>query len=193
MLVRPRPGRPRNEDCDRAIERAALALLVEEGFAGMTIEGIAARAGVGKATLYRRWHSKAALVVDAVHRQCLEHVATPDTGDVRADLTEVLRVLVRRFQRDGEVMQAFAAERGRHPELAETFRTLFLAERRAATQAIVQRGIDRGQLAPTTDVELLADAGPALLWHRFSVIGAPIDDLLPERIVAQLLPASPKA
>lgn len=186
--TRPRPGRPRSEDRDRAIESAALDLLVEVGFDSMTIEGIAARAGVGKATVYRRWSGKAALVADAVQHRCLEHVVAPDTGDVRADLTEVLRALVRKFQRDGRIMEAFAAEQGRHPELAEAFRTLFLSERRAAIQAIVQRGVDRGQLPPTTDVELLADVGPAVLWHRFAVTGAPVGDDLPERIVEQFVP-----
>lgn len=186
-----RAGRPRSHDADLAIEEAALEVLVQEGFAGMTIEGIAARAGVGKATVYRRWAAKEDLVVHAVHRKCMEHFVAPDTGSVRTDLLEILRTLLGRFQRDGALMSAFAAEQGRHPELAEAFRTTFLAERRAVVQEVVARGIARGELAEGTDVELVGDVGPALFWHRLTVTGAPLDDDLPERIVDQFLGPAP--
>jgi len=182
-------GRPRNLECDRAIETAVMELLVEDGFGRMSMERIAARAGVSKATIYRRWDTKEALVVDAVHRRCTEEHEAPDTGSVRTDLVQMLRQFVERAQRFGPVMQAFAAEQNRHPELAETFRTTFLAGRRAAAQEIVRRGICRGQLPPDTEVELVADLGPALIWHRLTVTGEPLDTDLPERIVAQFLPA----
>jgi len=185
---RHRPGRPRSEACDRAIEAAALDLLVDEGFGRMTIEGIASRAGVGKATVYRRWDSKEHLVVDAVSHRCAAQVGTPDTGSLRSDMIELLDGVTGRFRRDGRVMQAFAAEQGRHPQLAEMFRTMFLAERRAAARAIVARAVERGELPPGSDTELLADLGPALLWHRLTVTGAPLDDGLPERIVDQFFP-----
>ncbi|GAC1518077.1 MAG: TetR/AcrR family transcriptional regulator [Acidimicrobiales bacterium] len=181
-------GRPRNEACDRAIESAAIELLVEEGFGRMSMEGIAARAGVGKATIYRRWDTKEALVVDAVHRHCLQDVSPPDTGTARGDLCEMLHHFVDRARRDGSLMQAFASERDRHPELAEAFRTTFLADRRAASRAVVQRGVDSGEFPAGTDIELLADVGPALIWHRLTVTGEPIPDDLPERIVAQFAP-----
>jgi AcrR family transcriptional regulator len=180
-----RPGRPRSEECDNAIEAAALALLVEVGFAGMTMEGVAARAGVGKATVYRRWESKADLVVDAVLRRCREYVVSPDTGSLTGDLLELYRALLAKFRRDGLVMQSFVAEQGRHPELAEVFRTAFLEERRAAMRDVLARGVGRGELAPDADLDLLGDVGSALMWHRFSISGSPLDDDLPQRIVDQ--------
>lgn len=181
-------GRPRSPACDLAIEAATVELLVEDGFAGLSIEKVAARAGVGKATIYRRWETKEALVVDAVHHRCAEDFEMPSTDSARADLLEMLRHFVTRVRRDGPLMQAFAAERGRHPELAETFRRTFLAGRRAAAREIIRRGIAAGEFSADTDVEVLADAGPALIWHRLTVTGDPLEDDLPERILRQFAP-----
>jgi AcrR family transcriptional regulator len=186
---RPRPGRPRSEACGRAIETAALELLVEDGFGRMSIEGVAARAGVGKATIYRRWATKEELVVDAVRHTCLDHAVTPDTGSLRADLAELYRALLEKFQRDGDIMRAFAAEHGRHPELAEAFRATFLSERRAIAQDMLRRGVARGELPADSDIELLADVGPALLWHRVTISGLPLDDDLGDRIISQFFPS----
>ena len=181
-------GRPRSEACDRAIEAATIELLVEDGFGGMSMEKIAARAGVGKATIYRRWETKEALVVDAVGHHCLEDAPAPSTGSARADLLDMLHHFADRARRDGALMQAFASERERHPELAEAFRRTFLASRRAAARDVIERGVASGELPATTDVELLADVGPALIWHRLTVTGEPLTDDLPERIVAQFAP-----
>jgi AcrR family transcriptional regulator len=180
-----RMGRPRSEECDRAIESAALELLVEEGFAGMTMEGVASRAGVGKATVYRRWDTKEQLVVDAYRARCEDHVVSPDTGTLRGDLLELYGGLLRKFRRDGRIAQAVASEQARHPELADLFRSTFVAERRAAMREILRRGIERGELAPDADLELLSDLGPAIMWHRLTVSGAPLDEGLPARIVEQ--------
>lgn len=186
-----RPGRPRSGECDRAIEAAALDLLVEEGFAGMSVEGVAARAGVGKATIYRRWGNKADLVLDAVIHRCQDHVVSPDTGSLRGDAAEMLRALLGKFRRDGRLMQAFSAEQHRHPELADTFRATFLAERRAAMREILERGVARGDLAADADLDLLGDVGAALMWHRISVTGGELEDDLPDRILAQFFGPAP--
>jgi AcrR family transcriptional regulator len=185
---RPRPGRPRNEECDRAIEAAALDLLVEEGFAGMSMEGVAARAGVGKATIYRRWPAKEDLVLDAVIRRCQEHVVSPDTGSVRTDLLEMLRASLRKFQIDGRIMRAFAAEQSFHAELARAFQGTFVAERRDAMREILERGVARGELGEDADLDLLVDVGAALMWHRLTITGNPLDDDLPQRILDQFFP-----
>ncbi len=189
-----RRGRPRSEHCDRAIEAAVLELLVEQGFAGMSIEGVAARAGVAKTTIYRRWDSKEALVVDAFVRRSWERVVSPDTGNVRTDLVEMLRAFLRTLQHDGGLMQAFLAEQGRHPQLAEAFRSAFLTQRRAVIRAVLERGVARHELAPDADLELLTDVGAAILWYRFLITGAPLDDDLPHRIVDQFFPGrAPRA
>ncbi len=183
-----RPGRPRSEQCDLAIRAAVLDLLVEEGFAGISIEGVAARAGVGKATIYRRWPSKEDLVVDAVVTHSLEHVVSPDTGSLRGDLLVLLRAMIEKFRRDGPLVLAFTAEQHHHPQLAEAFRRTFLDDRRAASREIFERAVARGELPPDADLELLQDVGAAILWHRLAVTGAPVGDDLPERIVNQFLP-----
>lgn len=180
-----RPGRPRSGDCDRAIRAATLELLVELGYAGLSVERVAARAGVGKASIYRRWDTKLDLVMDAVVQRCQEHVVSPDTGALRSDLREMFGALVAKFRRDGDVMHAFVAEQRRHPELAASFRSMFLDERRAAMRSVLERAVVRGELPVDADLELLGDVGSALLWHRLSVTGAPIDEDLPDRIVDQ--------
>lgn len=180
-----RPGRPRSELCNRAIASAALELLVQDGFARMTMEGVAARAGVGKATVYRRWETKEQLVVDAYLAHAQDHVVSPDTGTLRGDLLEVFTALLGKFRRDGRIAQAFAAEQGRHPNLAQTFRDTFVAERRAAMREILARGQARGELRADADVDLLSDVGSAVMWHRLTITGAPLDDDLPQRIVDQ--------
>jgi AcrR family transcriptional regulator len=182
-----RPGRPRSEDCDRAIEAAALDLLVEQGWAGVTMEGIALRAGVGKATVYRRWDNREDLILDSVVHRCAEHIVSPDTGSLRTDLIELYRGLLRKFWRDGDVLRAFTAVVARDPDLADAFRRTFLDERRAAARDVLTRGIERGELAADADLELLGDVGSALIWHRLSISGAPLDPDLPERIVNLIL------
>jgi AcrR family transcriptional regulator len=180
-----RPGRPRSDDRDEAIEAATLDLLVEQGYAGLSMEGVAARAGVGKATIYRRWESKLDLVLDAVIHRCYENVVSPDTGSLREDLLELFRAILVKFRRDGPVMRAFVAEQARHPDLARAFRDAFLSERRSVLREVLARAVARRELAADADVELLMDVGSGVLWYRFAVTGEPLSDDLPERIVDQ--------
>jgi AcrR family transcriptional regulator len=118
-----RSGRPRDPSRDEAIFAATLALFAEDGYAGVSIEGVAARAGVGKATIYRRYSSKAQLLVDAMQVCVGATEELPDTGDLRADLTTMLTVLMNLLRGDrGPVLIAFAAERIRYPTLDEEFK-----------------------------------------------------------------------
>jgi AcrR family transcriptional regulator len=183
------PGRPRSEECDRAIIRAALDALVADGFDSMTIEGVAARAGVGKATIYRRWPRKVDLVVDAVRSKVLASVPMPASADIRVALEQLLDDLRRTMTGpDGPLLRVFVAETYRHPELAEGFQRLFVEPRRAVLRRMVEEAVASGALPPSTDAELLADVGPAMLWHRLVVNGAPLTEDLPRRIIAQFLP-----
>ena len=184
-----RVGRPRSEDRDRAILDAALDLLVEQGFAGLSMEGIAARAGVGKATIYRRWKSKAEVVVEALGGHVCQLGELPDTGDVRRDLVSMYRALLETFNgADGAMMTAFAAEKVRHHELREAFDRTFVADRRRHMRQLIERGVAEGRFPPDSNIELLAEVGPALLWHRFTMRHGLLPDDLPEQIVAQFLP-----
>jgi AcrR family transcriptional regulator len=179
------PGRPRSAEADRAILRAAVDLLADEGYGGVTMEGVASRAGVGKATVYRRWPCKSALVVDAV-TACRESGSQPpDTGSIRGDLLVFVRGFMHHLRTSdaGRVMPALVAELSRNPELAAEFRETFLQPRRAKVLEAVRRGVARGEVRSGVDAELVADGVVALLMHRFLVTGMEIDDELPERVV----------
>jgi AcrR family transcriptional regulator len=188
------PGRPRNTECDRAIIAATLAALVADGFEGMTIEGVAARAGVGKATIYRRWPRKLDLVLDAVRTRAADSVPMPESADIHTALAQMLEDLRRTMLGpDGPVLRAFVAETYHHPELAEGFRRMFIDPRRTVLRQMVEDAVRRGELPASTDAELVADVGPATLWHRLVLTGAPLTNHLPRRIVEQFLPRPPAA
>jgi AcrR family transcriptional regulator len=184
-----RPGRPRSEARSQEILDATLEALVQEGFGAMTMEGIAARAGAGKATLYRRWPSKAELVADAVQQHVCAEVPIVDTGDVRRDVCTFLRAMQESVSGlDGALFFAFTAERIRHPDLAAAFDRQFVATRRTALRKLIRGGVDRGELPRDTDVELLADVGPAMILYVFTKQRRLPHDLV-DRIVEQFFPA----
>jgi len=162
---RGRRGRPRDPAVDESILAATLELLSEAGYARLTMEQVAARARVGKASLYLRWPSKLALVAEAVERGRPDLVPDiPDTGSLSGDMTVFLEDLVRPRSADARAaLSAVAGEAGSNPELREAFRrgvSKTLAER---TRVIVQRALDRGELPPRTDVDLLSLLPQALL------------------------------
>jgi AcrR family transcriptional regulator len=185
---RPRPGRRRDPSRDEAILAAALASFAEEGYAGVSIEGVAARAGVGKATIYRRYASKAQLVVEAVRVGACLNDHLPDTGDLRSDLAGMLRALVERLRSaDGAVLLTFAAERLLHPELAAEFERSVIGAKRAHARSLIAAAVHRGELPADTDIELVAEVGPAIVWHH-ALYGLPLTDELPARILRLVLP-----
>jgi len=186
--AQPRAGRPRDPSRDEAICAATLAIFAEEGYAGVSIEGVAARAGVGKATIYRRFASKEQLVVEAVSvgARLIDHL--PDTGDVRADLASMLHGLIDKLRSDrGPVLLAFLAERLRYPELAEEFNRSVVGAKRAHARRLVKSAIDRGELPADSDVDLISEAGAALVWHH-ALYGLALTHDLPERIIDLVLP-----
>jgi AcrR family transcriptional regulator len=183
-----RPGRRRDPSRDEAILDATLAAFAEEGYAGVSIEGVAARAGVGKATIYRRYAGKAQLVVEAVRvGACLDdHL--PDTGDLRSDLETMLRAMVDRLRgADGPVLLAFAAERLHHPELAAEFERSVIGAKRAHVRNLIIAAVRRGELPADTDVDLTTEVGPALVWHH-ALHGLALSEDLPARILTLVLP-----
>ena len=189
MKTRPgRVGRPRSLEIEQAILAATLVALVEDGYDAMSIEGIAARAGAGKATVYRYWPTKAQLVVRALTNYA-EAVTQPmfDTGDLRSDLRSFLTSMQAVLVANGPLLATFAVERMRHPELHEAFELAFVAERRQYLHQRFAGALERGELPSDADTELLADTGPAILWHRLTLSHQPLTADLPDRIVKQLL------
>ncbi|HEY9555565.1 MAG TPA: TetR/AcrR family transcriptional regulator [Acidimicrobiales bacterium] len=185
-----KPGRRRDPSRDEAILRATLEAFVDDGYDGVSIEGVAALAGVGKATIYRRFSNKAELVVEAVRRGAHMEDDLPDTGDLAADLADMLRPLVTRLRGpDGKVLVTLAVERVRNPDLAAAFERSVIGAKRNHLRKLVRSAVDRGDLSPDADLDLIAEAGPAIIWHH-ALHGLPIEQDLPERLVAFLL-ASP--
>ncbi len=149
-------GRPRSEEAHKAILDATLDLLVEVGFSGLTVEGVASRAGVGKATIYRRWPSKLPLVVEAFGE--LPGFEEVDTGDLATDLKRMLRGYLELFNATplSAVLPSLAGERSHNPELSELFEPVSKGRRQPLVHTF-QRAVERGELAAGLDVELAAD------------------------------------
>jgi AcrR family transcriptional regulator len=182
------PGRPRSAEAHRAILDAVLVLLAEEGFSRMSVEGVAARAGVGKATVYRRWPSKVLLVIEAIDTVASERISVPDTGSARGDLTEFLTQLVRAMDGpDGRLVAPLLEAMSRSPELAAAVRRDLIAPRRDVANEIIRRGVDRGELRPDLHVDVALDAPVAIVFHRLLLTGEAVDEALVARIVDQLL------
>jgi AcrR family transcriptional regulator len=188
-LKEARHGRPRDPQVDAAIRRAALDLLVEEGFARMSMEGVATRAGVGKAAIYRRWDSKTELVIDAIHELVTPHVKDwPHTDDIRADLEVIFRMFLDKIRGvEGDLMKAVASELVRYPELAALVRDQFVACRKEDLLERIRAAQASGQLPPG-DAELLAEVGFAVIHHRALFTDGPLSDDLPARMVQQFFP-----
>jgi AcrR family transcriptional regulator len=152
-----RPGRPRSPEAHAAILRAALELATEGGFRGLSMEAIAARAGVGKATIYRRWKSKEALFIEAISSIAL-NPQVPDTGSARGDFEVASEAAVGRMAPEAfRVLPRLMADAADDPELLEALHVALVRPRRAAIAAIVRRGIERGELRPDIDVDLTSE------------------------------------
>lgn len=156
--------RPRDPEVDEAIVAATLALLRERGFGAMTVEAVAAEAGVGKPAIYRRFADKAALV-EAVIAGQLPALDVPDLGDTEAELRQAF---TRGLPPDGpgylRLIGGLVAEEARHPELIEAFRANLLLPRRAIVIGLIERGQARGDLRAGVEPEAALDAlaGPFL-------------------------------
>ena len=175
------------EDSRARILDAAEKLFAEEGYAGVSIEQVAARAGVGKASIYRRYANKAELVVDAVRRGACVVDDLPDTGDLRADLVAMMAPLVERLRSRDPVLMRFAVERVVSPELDAEFRRSVIGRKRQHVRSLVQAAIARGELPAETDVELVGEVVPAPMWHH-ALNDLPMPHDLLDRAVDLILP-----
>jgi len=149
-------GRPRSEEAHQAILDATLDLLVEVGFSALTVEGIASRAGVGKATIYRRWTSKLPLVVEAFGQ--LPGFEDVDTGSLDQDLKKMLRRYLEVYNSTAlsAVLPSLAGERFHNPELSVLFEPVSKDRRRPLIRAF-ERARERGEIESDIDLELAAD------------------------------------
>ncbi len=164
------PGRPRSEQARQAILRTTLKILGKNGFSDFKIEEVAARASVGKATVYRWWPNKGALIADAFASSTTRKLRFPDTGSVYADMSQQMRQLIKVFRsRRGRIVSAILAAGQSDKDLIEAFRERFLWPRRREAYATLRRGIERGELRRDFDPDLLLDSLYGPIYMRFLI------------------------
>ena len=178
------PGRPRCPRTRQGILQATIAILREQGFAALTMEGVAARAGVGKSTVYRTWPDKASLALDSFFCALSPRLPFRDTGSVRADFQRQMELVVREMNGpDGRLLASIVAAAGLDDGVAAAFRARWQSLRRAEGQAAIDRGIARGELPADLDPGFLFDVLYSPFYYRLLVRHAPLD----RRLVRQLV------
>jgi len=171
-------GRPRSQEADRAILTATVELLAERGLAAMSIEEVAARAGVGKATIYRRWPSKGLLALDAFVASFREEQPQPDTGTLRGDMLVTLDAWVRAVTQTpmGSMLTGLIAEAQHDPELRGAWRDRVLEPLRRQRRIMLDRAVARGEIAPSVDQEVVLDLLFGAAEHRLLLGHLPMTD-----------------
>ncbi|KRB77135.1 TetR family transcriptional regulator [Nocardioides sp. Root190] len=187
------PTRPRVEgDREQEILDATLAVLVEVGYDRLTMDAVANQAKASKATLYRKWDGKAALVIDALMSEKQPVVTPEDTGSLRSDLLAM-------FCGDGgltdrrqtAILGSVITAIGRDPEFAAAFRERFIGPKVAVGREIYERARQRGELRDDIDLDILTAALPGIVLHRGFLLGDPPTPDLIARVVDQvILPAA---
>jgi AcrR family transcriptional regulator len=183
-----RPGRPRDARADEAILDAAVEVLAGQGPSGFTVDAVAARAGVGKATIYRRWPSRGALMLDTAHHRIGLEVEDPDTGSVADDLVTILVDLGLKLRQThaGRVLPVVMSEAAVSPEMRPILAS-FVADRRRLPTLIVERGIARGELPVTTDGQLVLDVLGGTVFFRVLLSDQPVDEPVVRTVVEAVL------
>ena len=155
---------------------------------GLTIEGIAARSGTGKQTVYRWWPSKADVLLDALATQADLHIPIPDAGSYATDLHEFLTATsaLGRDERVVRVLRVLMAQAQIDPEFGERFRAEFLQRRRAALAVIVDRARERGDLPASPTPGLVSDIVFGVIWYRVLAAYRPLADGLPDGLIGTL-------
>ena len=183
-------GRPRSMECHGAILDSVLQLMQKEGYNAVTIEGVARHAGVGKQTIYRWWGSRAELILEAFANHAADIVPTPDRGSLREDLEVFIAAGFKRlFKGYGAIMRGLMADAILDPEFNKILREAFILRRRAATKEILKRGIERGEIAKDTDMDLMIDMLFGPVWFRLLVQHAKLDATFARQIIDAVLAA----
>lgn len=186
-------GRPRDPAIDAAIEHAALRLVAEFGFDAVSMDRIAEAAGVSKPTIYRRWRTKADLVVGGIRNRMARLELPEDTGSLRGDLLAVLGAELDELTRDDRLAAGVAASMNAHPELAAVIQASAEALVVRRSRTIVERAVARGELtanARTDDIDFVFHAAQALVLGRSVLDTAPVDEeFLVRAVDILILPA----
>jgi AcrR family transcriptional regulator len=184
----PTRGRPRDPQRRRAILDAAMALIGEVGYDRTTIDAIAARSGVSKPTLYRRWpHGKAQLVADAIRERHAERGPVADTGSLRGDLLALVAVQTGQLLDDVHLASGLLTQMRTSPELAAVMKEHVIAEERTRFTSILERARARGELPAGPVTPLFADVAGSIVFGRVTITGEPVDLAFAEELVDNVL------
>ncbi|MDP1719757.1 MAG: TetR/AcrR family transcriptional regulator [Candidatus Nanopelagicaceae bacterium] len=181
-------GRPRDKSRDVAIEKAAVELLQEVGYEQLTIESVATRAQVSKATIYRRWKNKAELITDSVHHYTFYKAPAIDTGSLRGDLIEVISEKVKVMKSgDGQLIAGLLAAARTDSDLAGIL-THSLAEYASdAHPVILERALQRGEITTTSKPETILEITPAVIAFRIFISHQGVNHKFIEHFVDDIL------
>jgi AcrR family transcriptional regulator len=179
------------ERTEQAILEATRELLAEGGVRHLTVEKVAARSGVAKTTIYRRWRSKDELALAVLLKMVEQIVEVPDLGDIRAELVGFVDGAVKILGATlmGRVMRGLASDLATDPELGRSFREQIVAFRVSEVRRVLERAIERGELRPDIDVDLVHEMLFGPVYYRLLLSGGDLDARLGERIVDTVLPA----
>ena len=177
-------GRRLDASRDAAIESAVVEVLGRAGYAGLTMYAVAMAAGVGKATIYRRWSSKAELLLSVMDVVGAPVLAVPDTGELREDLIAVLTEVVELFGgTSGRAIRSLLGAVIDDPVLQEGCRRLPLAHWDVAWETVLDRAVERGEVPAGAGTSVAAEVGPAVLALRWLMTGRPLDDAVVTELV----------
>ena len=183
----PRPsrgGRPRDPSRDGVIRAAILRLLADVGYGALTMDAVASEAGVGKATIYRRWRTKQDLVVDTISDLNRAEAAPPDTGSVEGDLREMMHQMVALIGGPtGAATLSLLSTMPHQPALAEAFRNGPLAVWRDSYDRIWERAEERGEVRPGLSRSIVAESTSAMLVQRWLLTGEPVDEAYADEVL----------
>ncbi len=181
-------GRPRSEETKKSILTASYELLLENGFKTITVEGIAERAGVSKATIYKWWPNKAAVVLDGFFAATETMLQVPDTGSVREDLfIQVNNLASFITSPKGKVITELIAEGQFDANIAQEYRNRYFNPRRLISQHIFERGIQRGELKKELDIELCIDLMFAPIFYRLLITGETVNAEFVKDLISNVL------
>jgi AcrR family transcriptional regulator len=187
---KPCRGRPRSEVSHEAILDAVLKLLEDEGYGALTIEGVAREAGVGKQTIYRWWKCRAELVLEAYANHTSSKIPIPDKGSLRADLEAFLTAGCKRLTDiSGPIMRGLMADAVHDDEFREVLMSAFLRKRQEAFKALLARGVERGELNPDVDLDLVRDLVFGAIWLRLLLKQGRLDARFARQLVAVVMTA----
>jgi AcrR family transcriptional regulator len=186
----PPRGRPRSEKAHKAILDAAAELLLARGLSAVSMDAVAERAGVSKATIYRWWPTKETLALDALYTEWATVGPSPrDTGSLRSDLLALLRPWARLTSSRpyGRVIAALITEAQTDPVFATEYRQRVVEPRRDQARAIFRRAIERGEIPPDTNIEVALDLLYGPLYHRLLHGHAPLTDRFTQDVIDMAL------